>query len=257
MTSPVTGMHGNCRATEKQSVVIVVHMQRPGWFIDETDFLGRENADPDHVAHYDEKEDAGAGAEVAALQALLPARSSVVVDLGAGTGQFALLAAERWENVTAVDPSPTMLDLLRRKAHAARSSLRIEEAGYLTYERPPASVDLVYSRYALHHLPDFWKAIALARIRRMLRPGGILRLWDVIFHFPLEEAIERIEHWCATGFSSEAGGWTRADLEEHVRDEHSTFTWLLEPMVTEAGFTIEQAEYDEGGIFAKYLLRSS
>jgi hypothetical protein len=28
-----------------------------------------------------------------------------------------------------------------------------------------------------------------------------------------------------------------------VRDEHSTFTWLLEPMLERAGFEIEQADY--------------
>ncbi len=98
--------------------------------------------------------------------------------------------------------------------------------------------------------------MALARIRRMVRRGGLLRLWDVVYHFPLSEAIERIEHWCSTGYSNEEGGWTRADLEEHVRDEHSTFTWLLEPMMGEAGFSIEDAEYDDDGIFAKYLLRA-
>ncbi len=237
-------------------IVTVVSMQRPTWFLDEADSLGRENTDPEHVARYDEKEDARAAAEVAMLRELLPATTSDVVDLGAGTGQFALLAAEQWENVTAVDPSPVMLDLLRRKAEAALSSLRIVEAGYLTYDRPAASVDLIYSRYALHHLPDFWKAIALSRIRTMLRPGGILRLWDVVYHFPLDGAIERIEHWCSTGYSTVEGGWTRADLEEHVRDEHSTFTWLLEPMLGEAGFAIEESDYDDDGIFAKYLLRA-
>lgn len=231
-------------------------MQRPTWFLNETNSLGRENVDPEHVARYDEKEDAGAAAEIATLRLLLPAAASDVVDLGAGTGQFALLAAEQWENVTAVDPSPVMLSRLRQKAVAAGSSLHIVAAGYLTYERPAESVDLVYSRYALHHLPDFWKAIALARIRGMLRPGGILRLWDVVYHFPLDDAIERIEHWCSTGYSAEEGGWTRADLEEHVRDEHSTFTWLLEPMVVEAGFAIEEADYGDDGIFAKYLFRA-
>jgi hypothetical protein len=53
----------------------------------------------------------------------------------------------------------------------------------------------------------------------------------------------------------EAGtdGWTRADLEEHVRDEHSTFTWLLEPMIERAGFTITDAQYSENQIFARYV----
>lgn len=48
-------------------------------------------------------------------------------------------------------------------------------------------------------------------------------------------------------------GWTRPELEEHLRDEHSTFTWLLEPMLERAGFSIADAHYTEDGIFARYL----
>ena len=40
-----------------------------------------------------------------------------------------------------------------------------------------------------------------------------------------------------------------------MRDEHSTFTWLLEPMIERAGFAIERAEHDDDGIFASYVLR--
>ena len=118
--------------------------------------------------------------------------------------------------------------------------------------------DLVYSRLALHHLPDFWKGVALSRIHRMLRPGGVLRLVDVVYDFEPAEAVDRIEAWCATG-SAEAqveGDWTRAELEEHVRDEQSTFTWLLEPLIRRCGFTIERAEHSEDGISAAYVLRA-
>jgi hypothetical protein len=47
------------------------------------------------------------------------------------------------------------------------------------------------------------------------------------------------------------------ELEEHVRDEHSTYTWLLEPMIQRSGFAIENAEFSDDGIFAKYVLRRS
>jgi hypothetical protein len=41
-----------------------------------------------------------------------------------------------------------------------------------------------------------------------------------------------------------------------VRTEHSTFTWLLEPMFVRSGFEIVDAEHSEDGIFAKYVLRA-
>ena len=53
------------------------------------------------------------------------------------------------------------------------------------------------------------------------------------------------------------GEWARWEMEEHVRDEHSTFTWLLEPMFERTGFTIEVAEYSDDGFDARYLLRAA
>lgn len=133
-----------------------------------------------------------------------------------------------------------------------------------TYSRSECSTSVgspklcpYYSRYALHHLPDFWKALALSRMRAILRPGGLLRLWDVVYDFNPAQAAERIEAWCATGGRSVESDWTRTELEEHVRDEHSTFTWLLEPMILRAGFEIELAESSPDGIFARYLLRAA
>lgn len=236
--------------------MIDIDASRPSWFLNETTSLGRENTDAEHVEHYDEKEDAGASVEVELLRRLLPNPDSTVIDVGAGTGQFSLVAAQYWNHVIAVDPSPVMLHELHRKVADAQSVVTVVEGGFLTFPFTPGTADLIYSRYALHHLPDFWKSLALLRMRRMLRLGGILRLSDVVYHFPLAEAVDRIEHWCSTGYSSENGGWTRADLEEHVRDEHSTFTWLLEPMILQAGFLVEQAEHSGDGIFAKYLLRA-
>ena len=68
---------------------------------------------------------------------------------------------------------------------------------------------------------------------------------------------ERIEAWCATGGDDVEADWSRAELEEHVRDEHSTFTWLLEPMIERAGFEIDQVEHSADGMFARYVARAS
>ena len=227
--------------------------RKRGWLLDEMTGIGRENLDELHVSRYDEKEDADAATEVRLLQSEILSQRSTVVDLGAGTGQFALAAAEVCRRVIAVDPSPVMLSLLREKARKRSAPLEIVQGGFLTYEHSGEPPDLVYSRFALHHLPDFWKAVALGRIRRLLRPRGILRLWDVVYHFPADEAEDRIEQWCATG-SSDDGGWARAELEEHVRDENSTFTWLLEPMILHTGFEIRDVSYSDDGFSAKYLL---
>jgi ubiquinone/menaquinone biosynthesis C-methylase UbiE len=232
--------------------------RRPGWMLDELANAGRENLDADHVARYDAKMDAGAADEVALLRGLGLTTRSVVVDLGAGTGQFTLAAAAAAGRVVAVDVSPVMLRRLRSRVRdAGWSNVDVVQAGFLTYQHEGEPADVVYSRYALHHLPDFWKAVALARMRAMLRPGGVLRLSDVVWHFAPDEVTDRVEAWCATAGTQVEGDWSRQELEEHVRDEHSTFTWLLEPMIERSGFTIEQATYSHDGIEAQYVLRAT
>ena len=225
--------------------------------LDEVASAGGENLDPDHVTRYDAKEDAGAADEVTLLQRLGLLQGATVVDLGAGTGQFTVAVAPHCARVVAVDVSPVMLTALRAKVQTAdAANVELVQAGFLTYDHSGERADLVYSRYALHHLPDAWKAIALARMRRMLRTAGVLRLWDVVYDFGPAEAEDRLEAWCATGGDGIVGEWSRAELEEHVRDEHSTFTWLLEPMIQRAGFTVEEAVHSADGIFARYLLRA-
>lgn len=230
---------------------------RPGWLLDEVASAGRENLDRDHVARYDVKEDARAADEVRLCQRLGLTRDSVVVEFGPGTGQFTRAVAPACARVIAVDVSPVMLAALRSNlADTGLSNVLVVQAGFLTYEHDGPPADFVYSRYALHHLPDFWKAVALSRLASILRPGGVLRLWDVVYSFDPADAADRLEAWCASAGAGagDTDQWNRADLEEHVRDEHSTFTWLLEPMMLRAGFTIEVAAYTDDGIFAQYVL---
>ncbi len=231
-------------------------MSVPGWLLGEVASAGRENLDADHVSRYDAKEDAGASDEVGLCQQFGVTADSLVIDMGAGTGQFALSMAPLCARVIAVDVSPVMLAKLRHKVQAAEAgNVEVVEGGFLSYQHHGRPADLVYSRYALHHLPDFWKAVALERARAMLRAGGVFRLWDVVYNFDPAQVRDRIEAWCATAGSGSAAGWHRWELEEHVRDEHSTFSWLLEPMIQRSGFTLEDADYSADGIFAKYVLR--
>ncbi len=202
--------------------------------------------------------DAQAAEEIGLLQdagVLGPGCS--VVDIGAGSGQFALVAAQVCQRVVAVDVSPVMLARLAEKLdRCAARNVEAICAGFLTYRHSGKPADVVYSRYALHHLPDFWKAIALGRIAGMLGPGGVLRLWDVVYSFEAGEAERRIEAWITETMTADVErGWTRAELAEHVRDEHSTFTWLLEPMIERAGFDIIDANYSASGVFARYLCK--
>ncbi len=146
-----------------------------------------------------------------------------------------------------------MLALLGDRAAAAGiANVESVEAGFLTYAHRGERPQLVHSRHALHHLPDFWKALALRRIRDLLAPGGVFILRDLAYSFEPVEAEERIEAWLAGGAATPTEGWTRAELEEHVRTEHSTFSWLLEPLLEHAGFEIRDASHRRG-VYSTYV----
>ena len=214
--------------------------------IDELAHAGPEHLDPAFVASYVRKQgypDPAEDLEAMAARGLGPA--SAVVDLGAGAGQFALAAARRFGHVTAVDVSPAMLAVLReRSAGAGLANLDCVRAGFLSYQHPAALADGVYTRNALHQLPDFWKALALDRIARMLRPGGVLRLRDLIYDFRPADAEGIFRAWFDHAAADPADGYTGEDYAEHIRTEFSTFRWLLEPMLAAAGFEIVTVEFE-------------
>ncbi len=230
----------------------------PSWFPDEVALAGRENLDEVHVARYDGKMDANAAAEVELLAAHGLNSNSAVAEFGPGTGQFTLAVAPRCKRVIAIDVSPPMLRSLGGKVTAGGiRNVELVQSGFLSYSHVGDPVDFIYSRYALHHLPDFWKAVALQRMRSILRPGGVLRLWDVVYDFPPTEAEARIEAWCAMGGDGVEGEWSRAELEEHVRDEHSSFSWILDPMIERCGFEIVDVQRTRETFDSRYVLQAT
>ncbi|MEV0399793.1 class I SAM-dependent methyltransferase [Actinoallomurus sp. NPDC050550] len=227
-------------------------MDRP-WTLDETAHAGPEHLDAGFVAGFDRKQgypDPAGDLAVFAAHGL--GGTSTIADLGAGTGTFALAAARRFGHVTAVDVSPAMVEFLTdRAAEAGVRNLDCVRAGFLSYEHRGPLLDGAYTRHALHQLPDFWKAVALDRLARMLRPGGVLLLRDLIYDFAPAEAEEIFARWLDGAADDPTRGYTREDYAEHIRTEHSTFRWLLEPMLTRAGFEIVGVEF-RGSLYGAY-----
>jgi ubiquinone/menaquinone biosynthesis C-methylase UbiE len=228
------------------------------WWLDEGAHAGAEHLDPAYVAGYERKAGYDPTEDLDALRRFGFGGESTVVDLGAGTGAFAMAAARVCRRVVAVDVSPAMTAVLRRKATEAElANVTIVEAGFLSYEHSGEPPDFVFTRNALHQLPDFWKAIALARIAAMLAPGGILRLHDLVFDFEPADAEERIETWFGGAVSDPAAGFTAAELATHTREEFSTYTWLLEPMLEHTGFEILERASRRGAYAAYTCIRRS
>ncbi|WP_312876758.1 class I SAM-dependent methyltransferase [Streptomyces bohaiensis] len=229
----------------------------PSFRPDEAAFAGAEHLDPAFVAGFDRKQgEPDPEPDIALLREHGTGPHATVVDLGSGTGRFALAAAQAFGSVVAVDVSPAMRDHLTRAATAASvTGLTQVAAGFLSYEHRGAPADAVHTRHALHQLPDVWKAVALQRIADMLRPGGLLLLTDLVYDCSPAEAEPMFHRWVADAAAVDpAEGYTAADYAEHLRTEFSTFRWLLEPMLERAGFEVLRSDY-RGRVFARYLCR--
>ncbi|MGH2559496.1 MAG: class I SAM-dependent methyltransferase [Thermomicrobiales bacterium] len=225
----------------------------PHWFPDELAHAGDEHLDDAYVQGYDRKASTDPTAEIALFRRLGLNETGTLVDLGAGTGTLALAAAPLCRRVVAVDVSRAMLNRLNEKAaRLGINNIECVQSGFLTYEHRGDPADVVYSRNALHHLPDFWKAIALDRIAATLKPGGVLRLRDIVFSCDGRDATSIIEAWFARASTQPGVGWTRAELGKDVREEHITFNWLLEPLLERAGFTIQDANHEASRVFSAY-----
>lgn len=110
-----------------------------------------------------------------------PRGADAAVDLGAGTGFVTLPLARRVRSVLAVDISKPMLDTLEAAAERTGVAVTTRVADLSSFDLPDASVDLVVSNYALHHLTDADKAALVKRAHGWLRPGGRLVVADMMF----------------------------------------------------------------------------
>jgi putative AdoMet-dependent methyltransferase len=223
--------------------------RKPKWFYDELKHAGVDYSDPAQVQAYDESHqkfrDYKKDAE-AVLQALGFNVPPTVIDMGCGTGAFSLYAAPHCQKVYAVDVSPAMLAYTRQKAgQAGLDNLVCCPGGFLTYEHQAPPVEAVVSSAVLHHLPDFWKQIGLQRVAQMLKPGGRLYLFDVVFQSGQPDYVGRLDAWVES-LAKAVGPEFGAQVETHIRDEYSTYDWVMEGMLTRAGFHIDGARYSEG-----------
>ncbi len=217
----------------------------PRWFYDELQQTGVDFEDAAQVEVYDRNQRSSSEqAEQALIEQLAISAGHSVIDLGAGTGTFAIQACKVGASVHAVDVSPTMLAYAQKKAGAANvQNIEFHHAGFLTYEHQGNPVDFIVTKSAFHHLPDFWKMVGLLRMASMLKPGGILYLRDTVFSFNPSEYHGCIDAWINRMAKPAGEGFTMSDFEMHVREEYTTFAWILEGMLTRAGFAIAQANY--------------
>jgi len=105
----------------------------------------------------------------------LPHQRKSALDFGCGVGRMARSLAAHFESYTGVDISEPMIAQAREwNRDCTRCSFILNTTGDLRIIES-ASVDLIYSRFVLQHLPS--QALVQSYLRdfiRMLKPGGLL-----------------------------------------------------------------------------------
>jgi cyclopropane fatty-acyl-phospholipid synthase-like methyltransferase len=224
--------------------------QQPNWYYNEMLLPGQDFFSPEVVRAYDEKHGKFRDVEKDNEQILdlLSVRAGQsVIDIGTGTGSFAVQAARRGAMVYAVDISRNMLDYAREKAEKAGVTKNIDFrlGGFLSYEHSGEPVDAIASQMVLHHLPDTWKQVAIQRVADMLKPGGKFFLADVVFSFQPKDYDAYFSKILAD-FGRKCDDTSFSSFETHIRQEYSTLDWIMEGILSRAGLTIEKLDRREG-----------
>ena len=229
------------------------------WKYDEFKHCGVDYASAEEVAVYDTRHQQFRNykKEVENFIAELSAENSKqlsLIDLGCGTGAFSINASQYFKKIYAVDVSDMMLQVARDKAEK-QSILNISfiNAGFLTYRHKEEPADILLSRFAFHHLPDFWKQEALLNMNRMLKPDGLFYLYDVIFNFEPEQSEPSINAW-RESFTPKVSPEFIKEFDTHIRDEYSTYSWIMDSMLERAGFCVEKKATDDN-ISMMYVCR--
>src|SRR4051812_1104824 len=128
-----------------------------------------------------------------ALEAGLP-DGTRALDIGTGPGRVprALAAALPTWQIEAMDVEPNMIEYARSQDPDGLVTFTVGDVAALPY--PDASFDLIVSSLSQHHWSDV--PAGIRDLRRVLRPGGRLWIYDVRF------ALRRATQTAKTSFAS-------------------------------------------------------
>ena len=111
------------------------------------------------------------------IERFLPeGRSLNILDVGTGTGFFAILLAEKGHRVEGIDLTPAMLEEARTLAKQRNLDITFREMDAQNLAYPDGTFDVVISRNLTWTLPDPERAYA--SWFRVLKPGGVLLNFD-------------------------------------------------------------------------------
>ena len=162
-------------------------------------------------------------ADLARLAAQRRAPCRDIFDFGSGIGNSLPYFRDYFggSRLTCGDVSTRSLDIARTRFPGAEDYVAIGEAIPLASE----SQDIVFSACVFHHIPHEQHGFWLRELLRIVRPGGLLAIYE---HNPLNPLTLRAVNTCPldvnarliTGFTmrrrAQAAGWTGARVDYRV-----------------------------------------
>jgi ubiquinone/menaquinone biosynthesis C-methylase UbiE len=230
--------------------------QYPQWYYNEFKQTGVDYTDSEEIQAYDLRMQKLRDIESESnwLREILKIKDTdVILEIGTGTGELALKLSVYCRKVVAIDVSKKMIDFAKMKAESQNKvNIQFYNAGFLTFENYDKPFDVIVTQLALHHLPDYWKIMALRRIYGMLKEGGIFYLRDVVFPSLIQDYDSYFNN-IITDLKKSAGDKIAEETEIHIREEFSTLDWIMEGLLKNAGFYIEAVKCD--GFIVGYLCK--
>ena len=223
------------------------------WKYDEFKQVGKDYSDEDEVKVYESSHANFRNIKQESLDLIKKLglkKNDVLIDFGSGTGIFVIESSKICKKVYAVDISNKMLNYSKNKAiQNSIKNIDFCNSGFLNFAVSNESINHITSTYSFHHLPDYWKGIALKRLNKMLIPGGYLYIKDVVIE---EKNSKRNIQKFIDNQAILGGDFLRDDAETHFREEFSTYDWILDGLLNRSGFEIISKEI-QGGLIAEYL----
>ena len=147
-----------------------------------------------------------------------------ILELGTGVGEGAASLALLGADVTATDVSREMLNLAEKVAKLNGAEIQTSQVSAEDLSQFEAETfDIVYGANVLHHV-DIAKC--LGEIQRVLKPGGLMAVWDPVKYNPIINVYRHFAHGVRTDDEHPLGRKEIRMIKDQFGDIQTCFFWL-------------------------------